>query len=121
MIQGLGSAIYPVPNMDAAKAWYARLLGCAPHFDEPYYIGFAVSGFELGLVPTGTPGSDGVAAYWRVADATAEFARLIELGATSHEPVTDVGGGIKAASVRDPFGNVFSILENPHFDPSQVR
>jgi hypothetical protein len=25
------------------------------------------------------------------------------------------------ASVRDPFGNVFSIIENPHFKLDQVR
>lgn len=120
MIQGLGTAIYPVPDVAAAKAWYANILGCEPHFDEPYYVGFAVGGFELGLIPDGLPGTGGVAAYWRVADAVAEFARLIALGATPHEAVTDVGGGIKAASVLDPFGNAFSILENPHFDPSKL-
>jgi hypothetical protein len=50
--------------------------------------------------------------------AAAELARLTALGA---EPVKDVGGGIKLASVRDPFGNLFSIIENPHFKLSDVR
>jgi hypothetical protein len=40
---------------------------------------------------------------------------LLELGATSHEPVQDVGEGIKVATVKDPFGNVLGIIENPHF------
>jgi hypothetical protein len=40
---------------------------------------------------------------------------LIELGATPHEEVKEVGGGIKVGSPLDPFGNVFSIIENPHF------
>jgi hypothetical protein len=38
-----------------------------------------------------------------------------------HEPVKDVGGGIKVASVRDPFGSLFSIIENPHFKRHEVR
>ena len=53
--------------------------------------------------------------YWGVPDAAAELARLKTLGAVVHEHVKDVGGGIKVASVRDPFGNMFSIIENPHF------
>jgi hypothetical protein len=32
-----------------------------------------------------------------------------------------VGGGIKVASVQDPFGNLFGIIENPHFKPSEVQ
>ncbi len=71
------------------------------------------------LVPDATPGIDGVQAYWGVEDAEAQLVRLIELGARLHEPVTDVGGGIKTASVRDPFGNVFGIIENPHFEPAE--
>ena len=33
----------------------------------------------------------------------------------------DVGAGIKVASVRDPFGNLLSIIENPHFMLGDVR
>jgi predicted enzyme related to lactoylglutathione lyase len=121
MLQGLGTAIYPVTDLPAARAWYATVVGHAPYFDEPFYVGFAVGGFELGLVPDGTPGTSGVSAYWRVADAAAEVARLLGLGATAHEPVTEVGGGIKVASVLDPFGNALSVIENPHFDATRVR
>ena len=31
------------------------------------------------------------------------------------EPVTDVGGGIRTAVVKDPFGNLVAIIENPNF------
>ena len=41
--------------------------------------------------------------------------RLIELGATPFEPVSDVGGGIKIGAVRDPFGNILGVIENPGF------
>lgn len=121
MIQGLRTVIYPVPDIAAGKAWYSLVLGQPPYFDQPYYVGFAVGGFELGLVPDGTPSADGAQAYWGVPDAEAALARLKALGATEHAPVTDVGGGIKVAAVDDPFGNVFRIIENPHFDLSAVR
>ena len=64
-----------------------------PYFDEPFYVGFSVGGFELGLIPDGTPSPDGSQAYWGVPDAAAELERLVGLGATVHEPVRDVGGG----------------------------
>ncbi|WZO97955.1 VOC family protein [Isosphaeraceae bacterium EP7] len=121
MIQGLRSAIYPAKDLAAAKAWYGAVLGVEPYFDQPFYVGYTVGGFELGLVPDGTPGSHGVQAYWGVPDAEAELKRLVELGARVFEEVRDVGGGIKVASVEDPFGNTFSIVENPHFDAASVR
>ena len=40
---------------------------------------------------------------------------------TIEDYVKDVGGGIKVASVRDPFGNLFSIIENTHFKLGEVR
>lgn len=120
MIQGLRTVIYPVHDMDAGTRWYSEVLGRRPYFEQPYYVGFAVGGFELGLIPDGEPGPAGVHAFWGVADAAEELARLIALGATIHEAVKEVGGGIKVAAVRDPFGNVFGIIENPHFNPSDV-
>jgi hypothetical protein len=37
------------------------------------------------------------------------------LGATLRKDVEDVGGDIKFGEVVDPFGNVFGVIENPHF------
>ncbi len=121
MIQALRTAIYPTPDLARGKAWYQQVLGREPYFDEPFYVGFAAGGFELGLTPDGQPGAAGVEVFWSVPDASAELGRLTCLGAEAHEPVKDVGGGIKVASVRDPFGNVFGLIENPHFDPRGVR
>ena len=121
MILGLRTALYAAPDLEAGKAWYAKVLAHAPYFDEPFYVGFEVAGFELGLVPDAKPSADGTAVYWGVADIDAELARLTALGAPSHETPRDVGGGIRVASVRDPFGNVFGLIENPHFDFSKVR
>jgi predicted enzyme related to lactoylglutathione lyase len=115
MLLGLRTAIYPVADLDQAKAWYEAVTGVKPYFDQPFYVGFSIGGYELGLIPDGTPGTTGSQPLWGVADADAAFAKLLVLGATELEPVTDVGDGIRVAAVRDPFGNRFGIIENPHF------
>ena len=115
---GLRTAIYRAPDINKAKAWYATVLGIQPYFDQPFYVGFNVGGFELGLDPDVSGPSDGVGGvkvYWGVADAQAAFDRLLKLGATRHGDVQDVGEGIKVATVLDPFGNILGVIQNPHF------
>jgi predicted enzyme related to lactoylglutathione lyase len=115
---GLRTAAYSTAHLAAAKAWYTQVLGIAPYFDEPFYVGFNVRGYELGIVPDSDAAdrrSPAGVAYWGVADAAAAYERLIALGATTHEPVQDVGEGIKVGSVRDPFGNILGVIENPTF------
>lgn len=121
MIKGLRTAIYPVPDLATGKAWYSQVLERVPYFDAPFYVGFSVGGFELGLIPDGEPGAAGVRAYWGATDAEAELARLVELGGVVVEPLQDVGGGIRVAAVKDPFGNVFGVIENPSFKPGDVQ
>jgi len=120
MILGLRTAIYPVADLNAAKRWYADMLGQAPSFDQPFYVGFTVGGFELGLLPGGEPGTGGAQPLWGVADIGAAFERLLALGASEIEAVTAVGDGIQVAAVRDPFGNRLGLIQNPHFDAKAV-
>jgi predicted enzyme related to lactoylglutathione lyase len=115
------TVIYPAPDLAKGKAFYTLVLGKEPYFDQPFYVGFEVGGFELGLIPDGEPGATGSVAYWGVSDAAAELARLLGLGAELRDDVMDVGGGIKTATVLDPFGNVFGVIENPHFDAAKLR
>ncbi|MBV9215713.1 MAG: VOC family protein [Acidobacteria bacterium] len=122
MLLGLRTVIYKVSNLDAAKAWYTEVLGFGPYFDQPFYVGFNVGGFELGLDPdmSGVERGSSVVAYWGVEDADAEYARILAIeGTKEHSPVNDVGQGIKVATVKDPCGNVFGIIENPHFGTTQ--
>jgi predicted enzyme related to lactoylglutathione lyase len=121
MLLGLRTVIYPAPDLARAKAWYAQVLAQQPYFDAPFYVGFAVGGFELGLVPDATPGSSGPQPLWGVADVGAAVSRLLALGATALQPVTAVGEGIQVAAVADPFGNRLGLIENPHFDRAAVR
>jgi predicted enzyme related to lactoylglutathione lyase len=117
MFQGLRSVIYEVRDLARAKAWYAEAFGVQPYFDQPFYVGFEIGGYELGL----HPGGDGVVigsnvtTYWGVPDIEAAHARMLERGAAPREAITDVGEGIKVASVADPFGNLIGLIYNPHF------
>lgn len=121
MIKGLRTVKVPVSDLARAKAWYGEVFGAAPYFDQPFYVGFAIGGFELGLVPDGTPGTSGTVAYWGVNDTGAEVARILQLGASEHQAIQDVGEGIRVAELKDPFGNVLGLIENPLFDPAAVR
>ena len=116
--QGIRTVTYHAPDLAKAKAWYSAVLGIQPYFDQPFYVGFNVSGYELGLDPdaASTPGGKaGAVAYWGVADAQAAYDRLISLGSVERSAVQEVGEGIRVATVFDPFGNIFGIIQNPHF------
>jgi len=115
---GLRTATYAVADLAAARAWYTSVLGVPPYFDEPFYVGFNVGGYELGLVPEADAAAarpEAGVAYWGVPSADDSYTRLLELGATPLTPVSDVGGDIRIGTVHDPFGNVLGIVENPHF------
>jgi predicted enzyme related to lactoylglutathione lyase len=114
---GLRTAIYHVPDLARAKSWYSEILWIEPYFDQPFYVGFNVAGYELGLDPdsSSSAGAGGVVVYWGVADADVALKRLLALGATERTKVQDVGEGIRVATALDPFGNVFGVIENPHF------
>lgn len=120
MFLGLQTATYNVGDLAKAKAWYSKVLGAQPYFDQPFYVGYHVGPYELGLVPeenAAAKRSRAGVAYWGVADARAAYQRLLDLGATPLEPVQDVGDGILVAAVHDPFGNVLGVIQNPHFQP----
>lgn len=118
MLLGLRTVIYKVSDLAQAKAWYGDIFGTTPYFDMPYYVGFNVGGFELGLDPDvrkQQPGPGGAVAYWGVHDLARLLAQLGARGVRVSSPLQDVGEGIKVATVEDPFGNRIGLIENPHF------
>ena len=115
MLQGLRTVIYRAPDLARAIDWYTQVVGHAPYFSEPFYAGFNVGGYELGLLPDAPAGPGGPLAYWGTADIEAEYARLVALGARPNNAIQDVGDGIKVAMLLDPFDNAFGLIENPHF------
>jgi predicted enzyme related to lactoylglutathione lyase len=117
-VLGLRTAIYRVANLDQAKAWYASAFGVQPYFDEPFYVGFDIGGYELGLDPDaggGRPGPGGAVAFWGVQNVDETVRHFVECGAAMNAPVREVGGGIKVATVSDPDGNLIGLIENPNF------
>ena len=113
---GLRSLIFYVEDLAAARDWYSEALGVAPYFDEPYYVGFRVGRSEIGLDPDVSalrPGAGGAAALIGVSDIERTFERLLDLGADPVTGVQEVGGDVRLVMLRDPFGNVFGIIEDP--------
>ncbi|MCX2680933.1 VOC family protein [Galbibacter sp. EGI 63066] len=117
-ILGLRTTIYKVNDIEKARDWYEKAFETKAYFDEPYYVGFNIGGYELGLQPEeGAKGEkiESVVSYWGVEKIQEVYDRLIALGATENEKPYDVGGEIMTATVKDPFGNVIGLIYNPHF------
>jgi len=115
---GLGTVIYAAPDLERAKSWYAKAFQQEPYFDQPFYVGFNIAGYELGLDPNGAAtgsGRGGSVAYWRVGDVRRIVDHFVAIGATVVSPVTDVGDDIQVAIVADPFDNLIGLIHNPHF------
>lgn len=118
MLLGLRTVIYKVPDLDKAKKFYSKLLGVEPYFDQPFYVGFNVGGFELGLDPDSakwSAGRGGTVGYWGVNDLAATLKKLSADKVEIAVPLQEVGEGIKVAVIKDPFGNDIGLIENPHF------
>ena len=118
---GLRTTIYKVSDIKKGKEWYSQALGVKPYFDEVFYVGFNVGGYELGLQPeekSPKTKEGGVTTYWGVDDVEQVFKDLISHGATAYENPTNVGGDIVVATVKDPWGNLFGVIYNPEFKPN---
>ncbi|MFD3745730.1 VOC family protein [Nocardia sp. NPDC058633] len=127
MLRGMATTTYYADDLTAAKDWYSEFLGIAPYYEVPggyYEFRLGPMQAELGIInrayaPAGAhnaPGGGGVV-FWQVDDLAATLARLLELGATEYEPITERGEatGFVTAAVLDPFGNVLGIMANPHY------
>lgn len=119
MFLGLRTVIYPAPDLEVAKEWWATILGIRPYFDEPYYVGFNPGGYEVGLDPNADP-ADGAVSYWGVPDADVAVQQFVAIGASVVTPVGEVGQGIRTGTVRDPSGNIIGLIENPVFELQPV-
>lgn len=126
VLRGLANVSFYAADLDAAKKWYSELLGIEPYFNVPGYIEFRIGDYqhELGIIdsayaPEGAMKTVGGAiVYWHVDNLQASLDRLIAIGATLYQPVTDHSGGKETfvtASVVDPFGNILGIMKNVHY------
>src|SRR3546814_20372156 len=118
-ILGLRTAIYRVTDTNAAKQWYARAFNIQPYFDEPFYVGFDIDGFELGLQPEVTTANhkvECVVAYWGVEDLREAYLHFTTVaGAEPNEEQREVGGGHSVGKVKDHWGNLSGRIYTQHF------
>lgn len=115
---GLRTTIYMVADLNQAKEWYSKAFETKPYFDEPYYVGFNIGGYELGLLPEEKPSGEktkNVIAYWGVNEIDKMYNHLINIGAQENEKPFSVGGDLITASVIDPWGNAIGLIYNPEF------
>ncbi|SFD59930.1 hypothetical protein SAMN05518672_102557 [Chitinophaga sp. CF118] len=126
ILRGLATVSFYATDLDAAKKWYSELLGVEPYFNVPGYTEFRIGDYqhELGIIdstyaPKGSANNPaGAIAYWHVDDLKETLDKLIAVGATLYQPITDHSGGKGAfvtASVIDPFGNILGIMTNVHY------
>jgi predicted enzyme related to lactoylglutathione lyase len=128
VLRGFATISYWADDVEAARDWYAELLGIEPYFirpeqGPPAYVEFRVGDYqdELGIIdrryaPEGAAGGPGGAVmHWHVDDVPATFDRLLSMGAKEYQPITPREAGWVTASVVDPFGNVLGIVHNPHY------
>jgi predicted enzyme related to lactoylglutathione lyase len=114
MTTGMRTVIFPVKDLDRAKAVFTALLGTEPAMDQPYYVGYEAPGIHLGLDPNGhAQGMTGPVGFWQVSDLAATRDALVAAGATVAQDARDVGGGRLVATLRDADGNPIGLLQDP--------
>ncbi|QJY45406.1 VOC family protein [Pseudonocardia broussonetiae] len=130
MFRGFATLNLYADDVTAARDWYARLFDTEAYYAyppapaAPAYVEFRIGddGDEIGFIdrryaPPGTGAPGGAVMHWHVDDLPGTVARLLEMGATEYQPVTEHGdgSGFTTASVVDPFGNVLGVMHNPHY------
>ena len=126
ILRGLSTVNFYATNHSDAVKWYTVFLETQPYFNVPGYAEFRIGDYqhELGIIDrryapeTAIKGSAGAIAYWHVDDLQATLDKLISMGATLYQPITDHSEGKRnfvTASVVDPFGNILGIMTNKHY------
>lgn len=129
MLRGFATVSFFADDLAAAKAWYTELLGLEPYFavptpENPAYLEWRFGDIEceLGIIdakysPHGVSDKPaGAVIFWHVDDLEGTVERLLSLGATINDPITERGDtGFRTASVVDPFGNILGVMYNPHY------
>lgn len=111
MNQGVKQIIYPVKDIAKAKTLFSKLLGVQPYVDGAYYVGFKVGDHEIGLDPNGH--KHGMTPYFNVDDIKQSLQLLVDAGAQVTQAIKDVGGGKLIASVKDTYGNIIGLTQEP--------
>ncbi len=108
MAQNIKLIIYPVKDIEKAKAFYSKFLETEPYIASPYYVGYRVGDQEVGLDPNSKVGP---IAYADVKDIKSSIQAMVKVGAEVVQDVKEVGGGLLIAQVKDVDGNVVGLRQ----------
>jgi predicted enzyme related to lactoylglutathione lyase len=110
MARNIKLLVYPVKDVEKAKAFYGTFLDIEPYTEGAYYVGYKVGEQEVGLDPNSNVGP---IAYIDVKDIKSSLQAMTEVGAEIVQDVKDVGGGMLIAQVKDADGNVVGLRQQP--------
>jgi predicted enzyme related to lactoylglutathione lyase len=91
MTHNIKLLVYPVKDVEKAKAFYGKFLDMEPYVASAYYVGYRVGEMEVGLDPNSNVGP---VAYVDVKDIKSSLQAMTETGAEIVQDVKDVGGGV---------------------------
>jgi predicted enzyme related to lactoylglutathione lyase len=103
MASNIKLLVYPVKDVEKAKAFYGKFLDAEPYVASPYYVGYRVGNLEVGLDSNSKVGP---IAYADVTDIKGSIQAMTQVGAEIVQDVKEVGGGLLIAQVKDADGNV---------------
>lgn len=108
MVHNIKLLVYPVKDVEKAKAFYGKFLDTEPYVADDYYVGYRVGGLEVGLDPNSNVGP---IAYIDVEDIKSSVQAMTEVGAEVVQGIKEVGGGLLIAQVKDANGNVVGLRQ----------
>ena len=99
--------VFPVKDIDKAKAIFTSFLGVEPYVSDTYYVGYKVGDLEVGLDPNGKD----IVSYIDVPDIQEALKEFKGVGAHLHLDVKEVGGGLLIAQIKDADGNALGLRQ----------
>ena len=108
MAQNIRLIVYPVKDVEKAKAFFSEFLDAEPYVASPYYVGYKIGNLEVGLDPNSKVGP---IAYTDVADIKSSIQALVKVGAEVIQDAKEVGGGLLIAQIKDADGNVVGLRQ----------
>ena len=108
MAQNIRLIVYPVIDVEKAKAFFSKFLDAEPYVASPYYVGYKIGNLEVGLDPNSKVGP---IAYTDVTDIKSSIQALVKVGAEVIQEAKEVGGGLWIAQVKDQDGNVVGLRQ----------
>jgi len=108
MAQNIKLIVYPVKDIEKAKAFFGKFLDVEPYVESPYYVGYRVGDQEVGLDPNSKIGP---IAYTDVKEIKSSLQTMVKVGAEVVQDVKEAGGGLLIAQVKDIDGNVVGLRQ----------